>query len=128
MRDDLALDDAVAGVDLGELPEPEVLRLRFRDPHFRLQVGRVGDANEVRARADLRAALDRHQLQHAGHAGLDPQIVELAHAELVGGPLEVDVRFLRRQLRLQPFLGHLQPLLRNLEAVLPDRSPASSST
>ena len=74
---DPALDDAVAGVDLGVLADPDVLGLRFRDPQFGLQVRRIGDAGEVGARADLCADFDRHLLQHAGHAGLDLQVVEL---------------------------------------------------
>ena len=35
---------------------------------------------------DLRADFDRQDLQHAGHAGLDLEIVELAQAQLVAWP------------------------------------------
>ena len=53
--DDLALDDAVARVDLRALADGEVPRLRFRDAQFGLQPGRIGDAREVGARRDLLA-------------------------------------------------------------------------
>ena len=44
-----------------------------------------GDAGEVRARADLLAALDRDLLEDAGHAGLDLQIAELALTQVLRG-------------------------------------------
>ena len=60
MRDDLALDDAVARVDFGDLADRDVLGLRLGDAQLGLQVRRVGDAREVGARRDLLADFDRH--------------------------------------------------------------------
>ena len=62
----------------------------------------VGSATRamLRAGADLRADFDRQDLQHAVHAGLDLQVVELPQAQFVGGAALIDVGFLRRQLRL----------------------------
>ena len=63
----------------------------------------VGSATRAMLRAGLhlRANFDRQHLQHAGHAGLDLQIVQLPQAQLVGGPALIDVGFLRCQLRLR---------------------------
>ena len=98
---DLALDDAVARVDFGDLADPDVLGLRFRDPQLGLEDRRVGDARQVGAGLHTAAPhFDRHHLQHAVHARLHLQIVELAQAQLVGGTALVDVGFLRRELRL----------------------------
>ncbi len=47
---------------------------------------------------DAGADFDRQHLQDAVHARLDLQIVELAQAQLVGGPALVDLGFLRREL------------------------------
>ena len=77
---DAPFDDAVARVDFRLLTELDVLGLRFRDLDFRLQPARVRDAGEVRARGDLLADFDRHQLQHAVEAGADFQLVAAAAA------------------------------------------------
>ena len=63
--DDLAFDDAVAGVDLRALADGQVLGLRFRDPQLGLQTGRVGDTREVGARRHLLADADGNLLEHA---------------------------------------------------------------
>ena len=77
---DLALDDAVARVDLGDLADADVLGLRFRDAQFGLE-----DASDWRrARDCCRPACTcaptstGSDLQHAVHAGLDLEIVEPA--------------------------------------------------
>src|SRR4029453_13121599 len=79
---DLALDAPVARVDFRVLPDPDVLRLGFRDAQLGFQVRRIRDAREVRAGRHLRAALDRYFLEDAGHAGLHLEIVQLADAEV----------------------------------------------
>ena len=80
----------------------------------------VGSATRTRfvPGLDLRAALDRNHLQHARHSGLHAQVVELPHAQLVRRALLVDVRFLRRHLRLEALFRHLEPLLGDLQPVL----------
>ena len=62
----------------------------------------IRHAREVGARGDLLSDFDRQTWKHARHAGLDLQVVELAHAQFVGGPALVDFGFLRRDLRLEP--------------------------
>ena len=80
----------------------------------------VGSATRARfvPGADLRPALDGHELQHAGHARLHLQILELTHAQFVGGARLIDRGFLRGHLRLDPFGRHLEPLLGDGQPVL----------
>ena len=67
--DDVAFDDAVAGIDRGLLVDLNVFRLRLRDLDLRFQFRRIGDASEIVARLDALADFHRQLLQHAGHAG-----------------------------------------------------------
>ena len=80
----------------------------------------VGSATRARLvpGATCCTALDRNQLEHAVHARLDLQVVELPHAQLVGGALLIDVRFLRRELRLDAGRLHLETFLPDLQPVL----------
>ena len=48
--------------------------------------------------ADLLTEFDREDLQHAGHAGLDLEVVELLQAQFIRRLALIDVRFLRREL------------------------------
>ena len=88
----------VARIDFGRLADHDVLRLRFRDPQLRLQVAGIRDANEIGARLHLCTDLDLDHLQHTAHAGLDAEILDLAHAQLVRGATLVNFGFLRCQL------------------------------
>ena len=116
MRTTLALDEPVAGVDLGPLADLNVARLRLGDLDFGLQAAGIGDAGEVGAWRDTRADRDlrRNHLQHAVDAGAHLELVALAAAELDDGPRLVDRRLLDGQLRArrigaarQLFLGDL---------------------
>ena len=80
------------------LADLDVLRLRFRDLDFRLEAARVGDAGEVRARRDLLADFDRHDLQHSLEAGADLQLVALLAGELKHGARLIDERLLHGEL------------------------------
>ena len=81
----------------------------------------VGSATRARLVPGARPAGRRStgsDLQHAGHAGLDLEVVELPQAEIVGGAALIDVGFLRRELRLHAGRRHLEPLLGDRELVL----------
>ena len=52
---DLAIDDAVASVDLGFLANGQVACLRFSDAEFRFEPRRIGHSREIEARRDLLA-------------------------------------------------------------------------
>ena len=97
--DDLARDEAAAGIDRGDLADGQVARLRFRDAQFRLQAGRIRDAHQVGAGLHLLADFDRHLLEHAGHAGADAQLIDLLAAKVVVRAALIDQRLRRLQLR-----------------------------
>ena len=54
-------DGAVARVDFGDLADPDVLGLRFRDPQLGLEDRRIGDARDVARRPRPRADFDRQR-------------------------------------------------------------------
>ena len=108
---DLALDDAVAGVDLGDLAEGDVAGLGFRDADLGLELGGIGDAGDVGARLDLGADLDREGGEDAGHGGADLEGVELLVAEGGEGAEALDLGFLDGELGLDGILGEGVALL-----------------
>ena len=67
---------------------------------------------------DLLADFDREDLEDAGHAGLDLEIVELTNAQVGGRLALVDLGFLRRDLRLQTGLRDSELLLGDVQPVL----------
>src|SRR5665213_1423786 len=79
---DLAIDDAVACIDLDRLADDDILGLGLGDAQLRHQVVRSRDTSEVGTRDHLLALLDRNQLQHAGDAGAHVQRVGLALAQV----------------------------------------------
>ena len=144
---DAPCDDAVARVDFGLLAELDVLGLRLGDLDFRLQAARVRDAREVRARRDLLADFDRHQLQHAVEAGADLELVALLLRQLEQRVRLIDQRLLHVKLRahriglageliLRDLVAHAQRLARPPATAPapasrradPSRAPRSSAT
>ena len=114
----MPLDDAVARIDLGVLPDADVLRLRLSDAQLGLQVRRIRDPREVGARRDLGSAFHGNLLEHTRHAGLDLEIVEPSHLKLVGGTPLGHVGLLRRDLRLDPIGLHVEAFLTYGQPVL----------
>ena len=112
--DDLAGDDAVAGVDRGQLADGQVAGLGLGDAQLGLEAGRVGDAGHVGALGDLLADFDRHLLEHAGHAGAHAQLVDLLAAQVVEGAQLVDAGLLGQHLGAHALLGHGHALLLEL--------------
>ena len=84
---------------VGLLADLNVLGLRLRDLDFRFQPRRIGDAREVRARRDLLADFDRHDLENAVHAGAHLQVVALLTGQREQGTCLVDSGLLDRELR-----------------------------
>ena len=100
-------------VDFGDLADRDVLGLGLGNPQLGLEDRRVGDARDLGAGLHAGADFDRHDLQHAVHARLDLQIIELTEPKLHRGPALVDLGFLRRELRLYAGLQDLEALTRH---------------
>jgi hypothetical protein len=108
---DLALDDAVAGVDDGELADLDVLGLGFGDANLGLEPRGIGDAREVAAGLDLGADLDGKKLEDAVHAGAHREGVEFVAPQPGLGAEAIDLGLLDGELGLGGFLGEGVALL-----------------